>query len=82
MSHYSEIKITDSLTYDTVKPIVNELASKFNEINYIKCEGIKEIDITGIQFLLSVRKYSKKIEIITDFSDEIRELVSKTGFKL
>jgi len=82
MNHYPEIKITSSLTYDAVKPIVNNLSEIFDKIESVNCVSIKEIDITGIQFLLSVKKYSNKIEVKTDFSEEVSELVSKTGFKL
>ncbi len=82
MEHYPEITIVSSLTYNTVKPIMKKLSGVYSEIKLIKCDNIEEIDITGIQFLISAKKYSNNIEIQTDFSVDISDLVQMMGYKL
>ena len=76
-----EIIINDILTYDSVKPIIEQILNKENNTLLIKCENISEIDITGVQFLLSVKKYSNKINIETNFTNETSKLLAKAGYK-
>ena len=75
------ITIKDTLTYDNVKPIIEQILSDEVKISKINCEHINEIDIAGIQFLLSIKKYSQKIIIDTAFADEVNKLIVKAGYK-
>ncbi len=77
----TEIIINDVLTYDTVKPIIEQLLNSENSISTIKCENIEEIDITGLQFLISVKKHINNINIETNFTHEISELLAKVDCK-
>ena len=75
------IVIKDSLTYDKVKPILTEIFEANKVLEIIRCEKIREIDVTGIQFLLSAKKQYPKLKIETDFTDEVKELIEKNGYK-
>ena len=77
----TEIIINDVLTYDSVKPIIEQLLNSENSISTIKCKNIEEIDITGLQFLISVKKHINNINIETNFTHEISELLAKVDCK-
>lgn len=72
------IVIKDSLTYEILQPIIAQIIDK--NIGTVKCENICEIDLTGIQFLQAIQKYSKDIIIETNFTNEVKNLLSKTGY--
>lgn len=74
----TEIIINDVLTYDSIKLVIEQLLNA-NSISKLKCENIEEIDITGLQFLISVKKHFPKIIVETHYSSEINEFLKKTG---
>ena len=76
---FETIFIKEVLTYETVAPIVARLLDE--KIGLIKCENIKEIDITGIQFLQSIKRYYKEITIEANFTNEVSNLLTKAGYK-
>lgn len=74
-----ELIINDSLTYNNVKPYIDIILNNENNITTIKCLNINDIDITGLQFLISVKMHNHKIKIETNFTEEIELLLKKTG---
>lgn len=74
-----ELIINDSLTYNNVKPYIDIILNNENNITTIKCLNINDIDITGLQFLISVKMHNQKIKIETNFTEEIELLLKKTG---
>ncbi|OIP00838.1 MAG: hypothetical protein AUJ98_06320 [Bacteroidetes bacterium CG2_30_33_31] len=82
------IKIEGDLGISNIGNIKIDLLkaiSNYNEID-LKVEKIKFIDLSMIQFLISLKKsesiLNKKIQIDIIAEDEFRELIISTGFKL
>ena len=82
------IKIEGDLGISNIGNIKIDLLkaiSNYNEID-LKVEKIKFIDLSMIQFLISLKKsesiLNKKIQIDINAEDEFRELIISTGFKL
>jgi hypothetical protein len=81
------MKINGELTIRNIDKIVNEFMDEFSSGKkvIVKSESIDSIDITGIQFLLSLIKLSfedkSKVQLNINVGNESRILIEKNGFK-
>ena len=77
-NNIKEIEINDSLIYSTIGNLKAEIL-KANNIN-IKLINIKEIDLSGMQFILSMQKSNKNLTLYKEFDDSIKKIIANTGF--
>ena len=69
---------------DTIKKEIEELLITSDKL-VVKGEGIKTIDLTGIQLLYSLRqsdKENKKISFEITLKEELQTLLGKAGFDI
>ena len=74
-----EIIINDSFNFSAIEKLKLDILENDNNI-IVKLINIKEIDLSGIQFILSIKKSRKNITFDVDYSDEINMLLINTGF--
>lgn len=73
-----QIEITDKFSLVSIDHLTSEVMQNDN-LN-IKLVNIKEIDLSGIQFILSLLSSSKAINLDLDMADSVKALIRNTGF--
>ncbi|MBN2484344.1 MAG: STAS domain-containing protein [Bacteroidales bacterium] len=80
------LKTGSDLNIEVIKDLYKQLVELFkrNEPFVIKSPGIKNIDLTGIQFLYHAKKTGETnntpVTFDLNFSEEVKQFLSKTGF--
>lgn len=84
-TNFAEINITGELTIDTVENMIvdiNPVTDKFQSFKIV-LNDITNIDLSGIQFLISLKKTIKANEKIVEFqmnlSEKFNTLLKSTG---
>ncbi len=85
--NHTTMTISAELTIRNIDTTVNQFIDEFSSGKkvVVKSESIEKIDVTGIQFLLSIIKLSfenkGKIQFNIKVGNESRALIEKNGFK-
>ncbi len=78
------INMGSSLTIDDIADINKQYqeAKKNNKSIELKANTIENIDLSGIQFLLHLKKSKPNQKFLSqlEFTDSITELINKSGF--
>ena len=77
-----EIILGEKLVFLSVKPLMERILNGNENIKTIKGSNITEVDLTGIQFLYSLKKYMPDVNIEINYADDVKALLEKTGYKL
>ena len=80
-----KVNIGQSFTIENAQEILAQYKAAVDQNNTIKItsEQIDTIDLTGIQFLYSIKHEDKrgiKTELDIHFSDNAKDLINKCGF--
>lgn len=83
-----EINISGELTIDTVEDIIKDINPAIDKFQsfVINVNDIDDIDLPGIQFLISLEKTiianDKNIEFKINLKDKFKNVIERTGLKI
>jgi ABC-type transporter Mla MlaB component len=78
-SENETLLIENELCHSSIPNLIKKITT--TNIRKIECFNINKIDISGIQFLQSIKQHRQDIDIDLNFSVEINQLIQKSGYK-